>query len=132
MKNQLRVRAQGGDLLLYMRPHPLMRPSCTTGPIQYFSVCVCLKITPFISPIYINNQPPNLMLYEALMSPREEVTDVLPYRAQQLSFCFRGPNYLRSFPWPLDRGRKGYPHLISFTHQTPDSMERQERSIQHV
>lgn len=59
-----------------------------------------------------------MMLYEAPTSPGEEVTDVPPNRAQQLSFCFRGPNYLRSFPWPLDRGRKGYPHLISFTHQT--------------
>lgn len=40
------------------------------------------------------------------------------FSAAELSscLCFMGPNYLRSFPWPSPE--EGYPHLISFTHQT--------------
>lgn len=56
----------------------------------------------------MHEQPPKELL-DALLSPREEATDVLPSSC----LCFKGPNYLRGFPWPTSE--EGYPRLIALT-----------------
>lgn len=74
--------------------------------------------------LFMYKQPPKELL-DALMSPREEVTDVLPSSC----LCSRGANYRRGFPWPTTE--EGYP-ASELEHHNSASMEQQEMSLQRV
>lgn len=61
--------------------------------------------------LFLYNQPPKELL-DALMSTREEVTDVLPSRPQQLSL-FQGTKLSEGLPMAHDRGRIPPPHRLN-------------------
>lgn len=121
--------AQGQSSAALHKPIAPMCPPCTT---EIFNTeCVCVRVWKSYLLLHPFLEIPSLQIWcWSLSGVPERKWQMFSPAELSSCLCFKGPNYLRSFPWPSTE--EGYPHLISFTHQTSDSMERQERRVQRV